>query len=322
MPPGPREHEDPPAGGVDDGASARREFAALRASGDKVGMSKGIGLGFAGARDVVARVLLRLGATPNRLTLAGLGFSCAAGYCLARGASQQVPYFVVGEGPVGWWPAIAGLFLLLAGACDMLDGAVARLGGLGSQAGAVLDSCVDRFSDMAIYLGCLVHFASGEQANVTFQLLAVVTLANAFLISYIKARAENLIADCTVGYWLRGERCAAILIGCAVGHVPTVLWQLAVSGAFTVWRRLTYAYAAIRAQETGGMLPVVGPSPGWRGWLQLWRHPRGSVAYDFVTGAHIAFIIVGPWIWPFLLAVGAHADPFARWLAGGGLIDN
>ena len=125
---------------------------------------------------------------------------------------------------MGWWPALAALFLFAAFACDMLDGAVARVGHLGSRSGAVLDSAVDRFSDMAIYLACALHFALLPQPNVTYQLLAVLALCNGVLISYIKARAENMIEDCTVGYWLRGERCAALLIGCTFGHMPAVLW--------------------------------------------------------------------------------------------------
>ena len=211
---------------------------------------------------------------------------------------------------------LIGVFLILAGACDMLDGAVARVGGLGSRAGAVLDSSVDRFSDMAIYIGCLLHFALATPANITYQLLAVVALCNAFLISYVKARAENLIDDCSVGYWLRGERFAAVLIGCIVGHVPAVLWQMAISCFFTVWRRMEYTYHTLQAVDAGRPPPPRGPAPGWRGALQLWRRPRGSVAYDLVTGAHIAYIVFAPCIWPALLGTGASADPLRGWLAG------
>lgn len=290
------------------------EFRALRESGEAHGASWSIGSAVVAARDAVARGLIRVGATPNRITVLGCAFTLGAGYCLARGASQQVPYFHTGEGAVGWWPVLAGLFLILAGACDMLDGAVARLGGRGSRAGALLDSSVDRLSDMAIFIGCLLHFATRAQPNVTLQVLAVVALCNAVLISYVKARAENMVPDCSVGYWLRGERFAAVLIGCAVGHIPAVLWQLAVSGAFTVWRRMSYGYAVLRATDAGRPPPPRGPVPGWRGRLQPWRRPRGSVSYDLVTGAHIAYIIVAPWLLPGLRGEGPWADPLRRWL--------
>lgn len=292
-----------------------KDFSALRVSGAHAGASKLIGLGFTTTRDRLARLLVVCGVHPNHLTLAGLVFTCAAGYCLLRGASQQLPIFVCGPGPTGWWPWAAAVFLILSGACDMLDGAVARVGSLKTQAGGVLDSSVDRLSDIAIYLGCFLHFATEATASVTYQLLAAVALANAVLISYVKARAEDIIADCSVGYWLRGERFAAVLIGCLVGHVPAVLWQMAVSCLFTVWRRMTYGYQAVRALETGRPAPPAGPKPGWVGKLQLWRHPRGSIPYDIVTGTHIAYIIFSPCVWPVLAAGAVGPDPVAAWLA-------
>ncbi len=296
--------------------SQSKHFKAWRESGKAAGASKTIGDSIAAARDDVARFLIKLGATPNRVTLVGFLLTVAAAYCLARGASQQVPYFNSGGGPIGWWPALAAVALFLAGACDMLDGAVARVGRLTSRAGALLDSSLDRFSDIAVYLGCFLHFALLDQPNLTYQTLAVIAIGSAVVISYIKARAEDFIDDCTVGYWLRGERCAAVLIGCACGHMPAVLWQMSLSCGLTVWRRLTYSYQAITAADAGRPAPHRGPVPGWLGRLQLYRHPRGSIPYDFVTGANIAFIIFAPCIWPALRGVGPHADPLRQWLGG------
>jgi len=292
------------------------DFRALRESGEHSGASKSIGSAIAAARNGVARWLIRVGATPNRITIAGFLFTCGAGYCLARGASQQVPWFAVDDGPVGWWPSLALLFLLLAGACDMLDGAVARLGGRMSRAGAVLDSSVDRFSDIAVFAGCFMHYALSSSPNLTYQVLSLVVLCNALLTSYVKARAENIIENCTVGYWQRGERFAAVVIGCACGHVPAVLWQLSIGCLLTVWRRVSYAYTAVHASEVGRPDPPRGPSAGVLGRLQLWRHPRGSIPYDVVTGANIAYIVFAPWIWPALLGVGVLADPLRDWLGG------
>ncbi len=289
-----------------------KDFRALRESGEHSGASLRIGGAFVRARDRVARRLIALGLTPNHVTLIGFGVTVGAAYCLARGASQQVPYFRFHAGPVGWWPALAAVFLILAGACDMLDGAVARVGKLGTRAGGVLDSSVDRFSDMALYLGCFLHFATITPANLTYQVLAVLALCCGVLISYVKARTENMIADCSVGYWLRGERFAAVLIGCIFGHMPAVLWQMSISCFFTVWRRMSYAYCAVSAADSGRTPPPRGPAPAWYGALQLWRRPRGSLGYDVVTGTHIAYIIFAPLVWPVLLAVGEYADPLRR----------
>ncbi len=115
-------------------------------------------------------------------------------------------------GPVAsWYPLAALAWLFVAAACDMLDGAVARSGNLHSRFGAVLDSTVDRFSDIAIWGACALYFAAA--GNVTYCLLTFLALSNTFLISYVKARAEDLIPDCSVGFWQRGERFFAILVG-------------------------------------------------------------------------------------------------------------
>ncbi|MFH1749134.1 MAG: CDP-alcohol phosphatidyltransferase family protein [Planctomycetota bacterium] len=294
------------------GEMTTRDFKDLRASGESAGTSHIIGSGFVAAREVVAAILIRLGITPNILSFVGFLFTCGAGYCLARGASQQLAYFYSGAGPVGWWPLWAAVMLILSGACDMLDGAVARQGRMSSSFGAILDSSLDRFSDMAIYLGCALHFAMS--GNLTYQFLALIAMCNAFLISYIKARAEEIIEDCGVGYWLRGERFAAILIACLCGHVPAVLWQQAILPAFTVWRRLRHAYLSAQALDGHGKKPRSGPAPGWRGWVQFGRHPRGSLTYDLVTGLNIAYIIFAARIWPELLALGKWADPLGRLL--------
>ncbi|MFQ5805124.1 MAG: CDP-alcohol phosphatidyltransferase family protein [Phycisphaerae bacterium] len=290
------------------------DFRRLREAGEKSGASLAIGARICAARDMVARGLVVVGATPNRITVGGFLVTCAAGYCLVRGASHQVPYFYNDVGSASWWPAWAALFLFVAGACDMLDGATARVGNMRSRFGAILDSTLDRLSDMAIFLGCALHFAL--VGDLTGGVLAVIALCNAFLISYVKARAEEIIEDCSVGYWLRGERFTAVLIGCVTGHVIAVLWLLAVLSLFTVWRRLAHARRAVRCLDRGLPGPPQGPAAGLVGRFQLWRGPRGSISYDLVTGINIAYIVAAPWFLPALTGQGAYGDPLGVWLRG------
>jgi hypothetical protein len=105
-----------------------------------------------------------------------------------------------------------------------------------------------------------------------------------------------------------------MLIGCLVGHVPAVLWQLAILSALTAWRRVWFAWRATAAQAAGRPLPPIGPGPGRWSRLLLWRYPRGSIPYDLVTGLNIAYIIFAARLWPQLLATGEAADPLRRWL--------
>lgn len=286
-------------------ASGGKDFKRLRSEGHRAGSSHAIGMGFVRSRDALAHGLVRLGVTPNMLTLLGAAFTLVAAGCLLPGASESWTGALAGG---RWpWPIWCGVALFLASACDMLDGAVARLGALSTPLGAVLDSSLDRLSDMAIYLAIAAHFT--WRGNVTYSLLAMVALCNATLISYVKARSETLIPDCSVGYWLRGERSAALLIAACAAHIPAVLWQQALLTAFTVWRRLHWTYEVLRASERNDSPPVAGPFNDWRRYLALWRFPRGSLPYDVVTGANITWIVLAPFAWP---AMSGDGDPIRR----------
>ncbi|NQU75214.1 MAG: CDP-alcohol phosphatidyltransferase family protein [Planctomycetes bacterium] len=263
-----------------------------------MGVGRIIGGGLRAARDAQARTLIALGIRPNTLTLAGFGFTVAAGVFLALGAGDSF----TGCGPWGRllsrhnpgyiglsaWNLWAGACLYLAGATDVLDGAVARIGRWHSTFGAFLDSTIDRFSDFAIFTGIAFYYL--WRGNATYSLLAILSICNGFAISYTRARAEDLIERCSVGYWQRGERGAAIFISVLAFNVPAMLWQQAISPAFTVWRRIHYTW-----QVTAGRTPPEHPRDGsWWDRIQAWRWPRMSWPYDIVTGLNIVFLIFAP----------------------------
>ena len=85
-------------------------------------LAQTIGRAFAVARDGLARVLARAGCTPNDITTAGVLFNGAAGV-----------FFAFGE------PIFAATMIICAGACDMLDGAVARIANRGTTFGQFYD---------------------------------------------------------------------------------------------------------------------------------------------------------------------------------------
>ncbi|MBL7218686.1 MAG: CDP-alcohol phosphatidyltransferase family protein [Phycisphaerae bacterium] len=242
-------------------------------------IGRGVGFGFSTARDAIARGLVKAGVTPNALTLAGAAVTAGAGVCYALGAGRDYSFLV--------WGAV---LLIVASACDMLDGAAARIGGKASLFGEFLDSTLDRFSDFAIYAGIAIGYASLEPANITFVLLAMMSFFNSIMISYAKARAENLIESCPVGYWQRGERSAAILIATFANNLPALLVQQATLPMLTVLRRIFYTKAVTEGKEV-----IVDPRKGGL-WLKLhlWYWPRMSLPYDFVTGVNIAWLIFAP----------------------------
>lgn len=238
-----------------------------------------IGGGFIWARDHIARGLVRLRVTPNMVTLAGLGFSIAAGVCLGLG--------------VRYWTA-AALCQIGAASGDMLDGAVARIGGRGSKFGGVFDSTCDRVADFALFAGLGYYFlgtwpaSHGGQINLTFAFLAILGTLNGTLISYIRARAKHEMAECSVGFWQRGERNAAMLIGTLAHNLPMILWELGLAAGLTALQRLLYARRILmdRGPE--------GPRRGVLGavkTLLFFDRPRMTLVYDLYTGMFIALLI-------------------------------
>jgi phosphatidylglycerophosphate synthase len=231
-----------------------------------------------GLRDRLAAGLARAGVSPDALSWLGLGWSIAAGACLALGAS---------------WAA--ALCLLAGGAMDVLDGATARIAGRSSAAGALLDSTLDRVSDAVVYLGCALHYALA--GNVTLVALAFSAQASGLFVSYVKARAENLVEDCGSGYWQRGERCVLFLAAALVGHVPAGLWLLGTAPALTARSRFAAGRRLLRGQD---------PRPETPG---TWE--RGSPAYLGLTLACLGFVVAGPWLHP---AIAGASDPLRSWL--------
>src|ERR1700683_5382821 len=131
--------------------------------------------------------LAATGVTPNMFTFLGLAVNTWAAALFAFGHFRQ---------------AVAVLFL--AGFLDMADGQVARRVGRVTQFGAFLDSTLDRYSDLALYMGLVVHYTLVGRPF--YMALAAVAMASSFMVSYARARAESLIPLCKVGFMERPEQ--------------------------------------------------------------------------------------------------------------------
>jgi phosphatidylglycerophosphate synthase len=245
-------------------------------------IGKSIAWFFCNSRDLIARGLIRLGVTPNMITLTGCVLTMLTGFCLAMGVASGERFFY----------AFAVLLLYWCAACDMLDGAVARLGGKGTEFGRFLDSTTDRVSDFSLWAGLAMGFAASTPANLTFVLLSMLAFFHAFLISYAKARAEDLIDSCPVGYWQRGERFAAVLFGSLGANPGAMVLQQATSPMFTWLARARYTKAILE-----GKTPPVNARDANAKWyhkMQPWLYPRMSVPYDLITLANIAWLLFAP----------------------------
>jgi CDP-diacylglycerol--glycerol-3-phosphate 3-phosphatidyltransferase len=193
--------------------------------------------GMAYVVEPVARALLRIGVTPNAVTVAGtVGVLVGALGFGARG------HLVVG--------ALIVTFFALT---DMLDGTMARMSGGSTRFGALLDSTMDRIADGAVFGA--VTFWLASQGNPYLGVVAgLLCLVLGQVVSYVKARAEGLGLGADVGVAERPERLIIVGIGGLLGGLgldwglPAALWVLALLSLITVGQRIRYVYREDKAR--------------------------------------------------------------------------
>jgi CDP-diacylglycerol--glycerol-3-phosphate 3-phosphatidyltransferase len=143
------------------------------------------------AADPVKRISVRLGLVPEVYNALGLALGIASGVAFARG---NLP--------------LGGALVLASGITDAFDGLVARARGLASEAGAFLDSTLDRFTELAAFLGLIWWYR--EPGPV---LVLGLALGGSLLVSYTRARGESLGVLCQLGVMQRAERLLIVGLG-------------------------------------------------------------------------------------------------------------
>lgn len=181
----------------------------------------------------IIKLLARTPITPNSLTL--LSFAVATGAALLIVINNFVA---------------AGFVVLVAGLLDILDGALARHTNRVTRFGAVLDSTLDRFAEGVVLLGILFYYAN--EALISGILLTGVVMLASILVSYIKARAEAVGIECTVGVFTRPERIIVLALGLLINQLEITLSIIAAFSLFTVVQRLVYVWCKIKRMSNGG----------------------------------------------------------------------
>ncbi len=179
------------------------------------------------AADPVARVLLGARLRPNQLTVLGLCSSVLATVCFAAS-----------------YPRVAGVLLAVAGALDILDGALARVSGQVSAFGAFLDSVLDRYSDILVLAGITLLFA--RRGRLADGAGALAALLGTVMVSYTRARAESLGIDCRVGLMERGERMLVLILGALADLLAPAVWVVALGANATAIHRIVHTRRAAR----------------------------------------------------------------------------
>lgn len=189
--------------------------------------------------NLMVRGISLLGVNPNLLTFVGFLITLLAAYYLAQGRFFD-----------------AGIVIIFSGIFDMLDGRLARITNKVTKFGAFFDSVLDRYSDMALFLGLLIHYARIQQ--MTYLVLAGIVMMGAVMTSYTRARAESLIPLCKVGFMERPERLVLIIIGALSGKMAPVLWVMAIMSNLTVIHRIVYTW---KQASRSSSLKHPAPSP-------------------------------------------------------------
>ncbi len=177
----------------------------------------------------VVRVLARLGVRPNQITVAGTLI------CLTGAGFVLADRLVLG-----------GAVWLAGSALDLIDGALARYQDKVTAAGAFLDSTFDRITEGALFVAIAYHFAQGGDALAAA--LTVVALLGALLVSYTRARAEALGANCKVGIVTRVERVLLLGLGLCFGLIEPAIYLLVALSAVTVTQRVHHSLRELAAK--------------------------------------------------------------------------
>ena len=148
-----------------------------------------------------------------------------------------------------------GITLALGGACDVLDGRLARNTNRTSRFGAILDSTVDRYSEIVVFMGLAAFFHSSVMSAVI-----ILALAGSLLTSYVRARAEGLGLECKIGLMQRPERVTFIAVSAAIGALFDLVFGtqqpllklailgIAVLGNATVIQRVLYVRGQLKSR--------------------------------------------------------------------------
>lgn len=190
------------------------------------------------ARDVMdpvfsplLNVFVRLGITPNMLTVAGTLGHFLSVWFLTQGRITA-----------------AGLALLLLAPLDAMDGALARkLEQPFSPFGAFLDSTLDRVSELILFGGIVYYYYTVD--NPIMMIVAYAGIGGSLMVSYARAKAEALGIDGKVGFFGRLERYLVIVNLMILGQLALALIIVVILSWVTAGQRFYAVYRQLSAQK-------------------------------------------------------------------------
>lgn len=194
--------------------------------------------------DPVVQFFIDLELNPNFFTTIGFILSLISAYFFAAGHLRA-----------------AAVIFLLAGTFDIIDGRVARATDRVTKFGALYDSTLDRYSEVIVFFGLAYYFVSQAWDGSMNSYLAIaasvgvsVALGGSVMVSYVRARAEGLGFECSVGIMQRPERIVYIGLGALIHKYVLILaiLMIAVLANYTALQRLYHVWKkenGVRAEK-------------------------------------------------------------------------
>lgn len=198
----------------------------------------------------IANLLLRLGVSPDVVTLVGtIGVSAGALIFYPRGDI--------------WLGTVVITCFVFS---DLIDGYMARTAGTSSKWGSYLDSTLDRLGDGAVFGGFVLYYAGSAGNSDLMAAVALWALVMGATTSYARAKAESLGLQASGGLAERSDRLVAVLVTAFFSDVldlpillEIVLWLLAIASTITVVQRTLSVRRQVRAETPA---PGAGGSDG------------------------------------------------------------
>jgi CDP-diacylglycerol--glycerol-3-phosphate 3-phosphatidyltransferase len=191
-------------------------------------------------------VLLRLGITPNHITIVA--------FLINMGAAVLIVF-----GYYTW----AASIIIVASLLDLVDGSLARRTGKTTPFGSFLDSTLDRLSEGAIFAAIAYRLATDQEVTLRMRgvnvAMVVLALLGGVTVSYTRARAESLGVECRVGVASRFERifltCTGLYLvgtGLYLDALPYMIYAILALTMFTVVQRVVHTYRQLSKREKQG----------------------------------------------------------------------
>ncbi|OGB63065.1 MAG: hypothetical protein A2Y94_06560 [Caldithrix sp. RBG_13_44_9] len=196
--------------------------------------------GFLKGLDPFIERIVRIQVHPNHFTILGLVISLISAVFYAKHNLR-----------------LGGVFILLSGICDIIDGKVARKTGQSSKFGALFDSSLDRYAELFMFLGTAIYFVQKDHPITS--IVVFLALGGSMMVSYVRARAEGLGFECKVGIMQRPERIVYIGVSSLIHPylLELVIWMIAILSNFTAIQRMYH----VRVLEQQAKKTLENPPP-------------------------------------------------------------